>query len=97
MNQQDFTIFYDLEKPIPIMFWDPMEFTIGFTMLGFGIVTDLPVIGGGLCVLVLWGGKYLKKGQKNGGVQHFLWRMGLQIDGVLKKYFPAPWVLEFIE
>lgn len=88
---------FELEAPTPIMFWEPVEFVTAISIMGFGIISKLWVIGmlgGGL---VLWGSKYLKRGQKRGMIQHLLWAFGLQLDQNLKKKFKPAWLNDFIE
>lgn len=87
----------DVDAPVPVMFWDPVEFVIAISVLGFGMLMNLWVLGGIGAVGVLMGSQKLKRGAKRGAVQHFLWRTGLLIDPSLKKKFPAPWENEYIE
>lgn len=88
---------YDLEAPIPIMFWEPLEFILAICLMGFGIVAHVWVIGllGGAGVLI--GSRYLKRGAKRGAMQHFLWGHGLQLDNPLNKKFKPAWLNDYIE
>ncbi|WP_018234311.1 type IV conjugative transfer system protein TraL [Thioalkalivibrio thiocyanodenitrificans] len=86
-----------IDRPTPILFWEPVEFVISICMLGFGIVMGILLFGAVGAVAVLVGAQKLKRGAKPGTVQHFLWRLGLQLDSCLKKKFPAPWKNEFIQ
>ncbi len=87
----------DLDKPVPILFWDPVEFVIAVSMVGFGVLVNLWVVGGlaGAAVLVL--ATKLKRGAKPGAVQHWLWAMGLQLDQSLAARFPPSWDNDFYE
>lgn len=88
---------FDLEAPIPIMFWDPLEFVLALILMGFGIISHLWVFGllGGLGVL--FGARYLKRGAKRGAMQHYLWAHGLQLDNSLKTKFKPAWLNDFTD
>lgn len=96
MDQQSHVVPFDLEAPVPIMFWDPLEFVLALVLMGFGIISHLWVFGlvGGAGVLL--GSRYLKRGAKKGAMQHFLWAHGLELDAPLKKFKPA-WLNDFTE
>jgi len=87
----------DVEAPVPIMFWDPMEFIMAVSMMGFGMVMNLWILGmiGGVGILI--GSRYLKRGSKRGAMQHLLWSMGLTLDRPLANKFPPAWDKDFIE
>lgn len=87
----------EIENPVPIMFWDPLEFILALMLVGIGIVMGLFVLGvlGGVGVLV--GARYLKRGAKKGSMQHFLWAHGLQLDVPLSKKFKPSWLNDFVE
>ncbi len=87
----------DLDKPIPILFWEPVEFTIAVSMVGFGLLFNMWVIGMLAGAAVLVGANKLRRGAKPGAVQHFLWSTGLQLDPPLKRYFPPSWANDFYE
>jgi hypothetical protein len=97
MDQQSHVIPYDLEAPTPVMFWDPLEFTLAVVFMGFGIIAKLWLLGmaGGAGVLI--GSRYLKRGAKRGAMQHMLWALGLQVDQPLKNRFPPAWVNDFVQ
>jgi len=97
MNHESHTVPFDIEAPVPILFWEPIEFVLALTLVGFGIISGLWVIGvgGGLGVLI--GSRYLKRGAKRGAMQHFLWAHGLQLDLPLKRAFKPSWLNDFIE
>lgn len=97
MDQESHAIPFDLEAPTPIMFWDPLEFTLAVVFMGFGIIAKMWLLGmvGGAAVLL--GSRYLKRGAKRGAMQHLLWALGLQVDQPLKKRFPPAWVNDFVQ
>lgn len=97
MDQESHLMPFDLESPIPIMFWDPLEFVFAISFMGFGIISKLWIIGllGGAAVLL--GSRYLKRGAKRGAMQHFLWAHGLQMDPALTKKFKPAWLNDFVE
>lgn len=88
---------YDIEAPVPIMFWDPLEFVLAISLMGFGIISHLWLVGvvGGTGVLI--GARYLKRGAKRGAMQHFLWNLGLQLDPALSQKFKPAWLNDFID
>ena len=88
---------HGLEAPIPIMFWDPLEFVFAITLMGFGVVTKLWLFGMIAGAGVLWGAKYLKRGSKRGSVQHLFWAYGVQMDNSLRTKFQPSWLNDFIE
>lgn len=98
MSQKDSHEFYeDVDAPVPILFWEPIEFVVAVSLIGFGFVTDLVLLGviaGGMCLALA---NKLKRGKKRGAVQHWLWRRGLEIDPGMQKHFPSPWKVDFSE
>lgn len=97
MDQQSHVIPYDLEAPTPVMFWDPLEFTLAVVFMGFGIIAKMWFFGMLAGAAVLMGSRYLKRGAKRGAMQHMLWALGLQVDQPLLKRFPPSWVNDFIQ
>lgn len=87
---------FGLEDPIPIMFLDPIEFIMAVTFIGFGIISDLILLGGAGAFTVVAASRYFKRGAKKGAMQHFMWSLGLQIDPHLSKRFPPAWDNDFI-
>ena len=87
----------DIEAPTPIMFWEPLEFTMAICFIGFGMIAHLMLLGVLAAVLVLYGARYLKRGAKRGAMQHFLWSMGLQLDASFNKCFVPSWKNDFVE
>jgi hypothetical protein len=97
MDEQAHIVAFDIEAPIPIMFWEPMEFVMALTFMGFGIISNLWVLGMLAGTGVLIGSRYLKRGSKRGAMQHYMWSLGLQLDQSLAKLFKPSWINEFIE
>lgn len=88
---------HKLEDPIPVLFWEPLEFVMAFALLGVGVVFGMWVVGMVGCFAVLIGSRYLRRGMKRGAVQHFLWSIGLPADNALAARFPPVWVNDLIE
>lgn len=97
MNQETHTVPYDIEAPVPVLFWEPLEFVLALSLVGFGIILGLWVIGIGGALGVLLGSRYLKRGAKRGAMQHYFWAHGLQLDNPLRKSFKPAWLNDFIE
>ena len=97
MDEQAHMVVFDIEAPIPIMFWEPLEFVMALTFMGFGIISNLWVLGMAAGAGILIGSRYLKRGAKRGAMQHYMWSHGLQLDSSLTKLFRPSWVNEFIE
>jgi len=87
----------EVDAPVPILFWDPIEFIIAIAVMGFGMLLNMWMLGALGAMAVLYFSNKLKRGAKRGAVQHWLWSVGMQIDPFLKNKFPAPWKKEFIE
>ena len=97
MDEQAHIVAFDIEAPIPIMFWEPLEFVMALTFMGFGIISSLWILGMVSATGILVGSRYLKRGAKRGAMQHYLWSIGLQLDPALSKSFRPSWDNEFIE
>lgn len=97
MDEQSHSFASGIELPIPIMFWEPMEFIMGISLMGFGLIINLWVFGMVSGMAVLLGSRYLKRGAKPGSTQHLMWSLGLIMDQPLKKQFPEPWKRDFTE
>jgi type IV conjugative transfer system protein TraL len=96
-DPQSHVVPHQLEDPIPILFWDPLEFVLAISLMGFGTIMNLWVVGMVCGMGVLLGSRYLKRGAKRGAMQHLLWAMGLQLDQPIAKRFPPSWINEFAE
>lgn len=92
MNNQNRNELYYIAKriddPIPIFFFDPVDFVLLVTFFGLGIVTKQFLIGAFLAWAVLKLSKMMKRGAKRGAVMHSLWRVGLLQDKSFKKFNP---------
>lgn len=97
MDEQSHQVPFGIEAPVPVMFWDPLEFVLAVVSLGFGVISGMWMLGVFACSLVLWSAKRLKRGQKQGAMQHLLWAYGLQIDPLLMKSYKPSWLNDFIE
>jgi hypothetical protein len=97
MSHESHNIPFDLEAPVPIMFWEPLEFTLAVTLMGFGIISSLWIFGCLAATGVLIGSRYLKRGAKRGAMQHFMWAHGLQVDVALTSKFKPAWLNDFIQ
>ena len=97
MDQESHIVPFEIEAPIPIMFWDPLEFVLAICLMGFGIIAHLWLVGVVGSAGVLMGARYLKRGAKRGAMQHFLWAHGLQMDASLTKKFKPSWLNDFID
>lgn len=86
----------DIEAPIPILFFDPLEFILSVAMMGFGVVVNAWIPGLVCAVAILMGSRYLKKGARKGAAQHLMWSLGLQLDPSFKR-IPPSWVNDFTE
>jgi type IV conjugative transfer system protein TraL len=77
-----------LDDPIPIFFFDPVDFVLLVAFFGLGIVTKQFLIGAFLAWAVLKLSKVMKRGAKRGAVMHSLWRVGLLQDKSFAKFNP---------
>lgn len=96
-DQQSHVVPHDLEDPIPIMFWAPLEFTLAISLMGFGTILNMWIVGMVAGMGVLLGSRYMKRGAKRGAMQHMLWAMGLQLDQAIGRRIPPAWINEFTE
>lgn len=88
----------DLDAPVPIFFWEPVEFIGAVSLMGFGIILHELLFGVGAAVLVLYVSKKLKRGgAKKGQPMHILYQKGFPIDSTLKKHAPHPKIPEFLD
>lgn len=84
------------DDPIPILFWEPLEFILAVAILGIAIAMNLWVAGGVMAYALLWIMKRLKRGAKRGAAQHALWTTGAIIDRHMT-LFPPAYINELIE
>ena len=97
MDPLEHVIPTDLEKPVPILLWDPLEVVLALCLMGFGVIAHLWVFGMLAGAGVLIGSRYLKRGSKQGAMQHYLWSLGLQLDKSLARMFAPAWTNDLIE
>jgi TraL protein len=84
------------DNPVPIMFWEPVDFIAGISVLGMGIALKMFVFGViGCCVTLMIASK-LRNGAKRGAAQHWFWYMGLNLDTALKRLKLRSWDSDFI-
>lgn len=84
------------DNPVPILFWEPVDFVAGFAMFGMGVALSMFVFGGIGCAVTLSVATKLRKGAKRGAAQHWLWYMGLNIDSALGRMKLRSWESDFI-
>ena len=77
-----------LDDPVPIFFFDPVDFILILIAFGLGIVIQRLEIG----IVLAWGvmklAKVMRKGAKRGVMNHSLWRIGIISDKNLSRYDP---------
>lgn len=96
-DPQSHVVPHKLEDPIPIMFWNPLDFVLALSLMGFGTIMNVWVFGLIAGMGVLLGSRYLQRGAKRGAMQHLLWALGLQLDKSLARRFPPAWTNDFLE
>lgn len=97
LDRTNHTVPQNLDAPVKILFWEPMEFVLAITAVGFGVMLKQLLFGIFLAGLVLWGSKKLKRGSKRGAMPHHIWFGGLELDPAMKAWFPASWRNDFLE
>lgn len=84
------------DNPVPILFWDPVDFIAGVAVFGMGVALKLfmfGLIGGALTLMIA---TRLRQGAKRGAAQHWLWYMGLSVDRALGRMKLHAWHSDFI-
>lgn len=84
------------DNPVPILFWEPVDFIAAVTMLGMGVVMKMFLFGIIAFVITLMVASKLRNGAKRGAAQHWLWYMGLSVDGALDRMKLRAWNSDFI-
>ena len=74
-----------VDNPVPILFWDPVDFIAAMTIFGMGVALKLFLFGMAGSIAVLIVATKLRQGAKRGAAQHWLWYMGLNIDVALQR------------
>lgn len=84
------------DNPVPIMFWEPVDFIAGLSIFGMGVALNMFLFGavGGAATLMI--ASKLRQGAKRGAAQHWLWYMGLNIDRALQRMKLRAWDNDFI-
>lgn len=84
------------DNPVPILFWEPVDFIAGMSIFGMGVALKMFLFGvvGGAAVLMV--ATKLRQGAKRGAAQHGLWDMGMNIDRALLRLKLRSWDNEFI-
>lgn len=73
------------DNPVPILFWEPVDFIAGISIFGMGVALHLFLFGAIGGVVTLMVASKLRQGAKRGAAQHWLWSMGLNIDRALSR------------
>lgn len=84
------------DNPVPILFWEPVDFVAGISVFGMGVALGLflfGMVGGALTLMVA---SKLRNGAKRGAAQHWLWYMGVNIDRALARMKLRSWDSDFI-
>lgn len=89
------TIPRGLDRPVPILFWDPVEFIMAVILLGVGVILKMLLVGfGGAAVVMIYSSKVKRRGKRGTGI-HALWRLGFPMDSALKKKMLHPSRVDF--
>lgn len=75
-----------IDDPIPIFFFDPVDFVMIVTFFGLGIIMKQLLVGIVLSYSVYKLSKVMRKGAKRGVMPHSLWKLGLMQDKGMKKF-----------
>lgn len=84
------------DNPVPILFWEPVDFIAGMSIFGMGVALKMflfGAIGGAVTLMVA---SKLRQGAKRGAAQHWLWFMGMNIDRALNRMKLRAWDSDFI-
>lgn len=83
------------DNPVPILFWEPVDFIAGMSIFGMGVALQMFLFGaiGGMATLMI--ASKLRQGAKRGAAQHWLWFMGLNIDRSLARMKLRAWDNDF--
>ena len=84
------------DNPVPILFWEPVDFIAGMSIFGMGVALHMFLFGavGGAVTLMV--ASKLRQGAKRGAAQHWLWFMGVNIDRALTRMKLRAWDSDFI-
>lgn len=84
------------DNPVPILFWEPVDFIAGMSIFGMGVALNMFLFGAVGCVVTLSVASKLRQGAKRGAAQHWLWSMGMDIDRALGRFKLKSWNNDFI-
>lgn len=84
------------DNPVPILFWEPVDFIAGLSIFGMGVALHMFLFGAVGSVATLMVATKLRQGAKRGAAQHWLWFMGMNIDRALKRMRLRAWDNDFI-
>lgn len=84
------------DNPVPIMFWEPVDFIAGMSIFGMGVALHMFLFGAVGGALTLMVASKLRQGAKRGAAQHWLWFMGMNIDRALGRMKLRSWDNDFI-
>lgn len=85
-----------LDRPVPILLWEPVEFVVAIMLLGVGVILKMIIIGFGGAIAVMYYSTKVKRRGKRGMGIHLMWRLGIFSDKSLKKYAPHPSNVDFV-
>ena len=85
-NENQYQIARGVDDPIPIFFFDPVDFILIITFFGLGIVMKQLIVGIVLAYSVFKLSKIMRKGAKRGVMPHTLWKLGLMQDKGMKRF-----------
>lgn len=84
------------DNPVPILFWEPVDFIAGMSIFGMGVALHMFLFGAVGGALTLMVASKLRQGAKRGAAQHWLWFMGMNIDRALGRMKLRAWDSDFI-
>lgn len=84
------------DNPVPILFWEPVDFIAGMSIFGMGVALHMFLFGAVGGALTLMVASKLRQGAKRGAAQHWLWFMGMNIDRALNRMKLRAWDSDFI-
>jgi hypothetical protein len=84
------------DNPVPILFWEPVDFIAGMSIFGMGVALHMFLFGAVGGALTLMVASKLRQGAKRGAAQHWLWFMGVNIDRALARMKLRAWDSDFI-
>lgn len=87
----------EIDAPIPILFWEPLEFITAIALLGIGVALDMLPMGLIGCVVVLRYAKQMRRGAKANAAQHMLWAFGSPFVDPAMKWFPPAELTDFYD